>query len=970
MLMLSGLCSAYTMKFDASGFSNGIGLVNDIVPGCNAAGIGPISQYQQTEFRQGSELIGLYYSVAIGGMKNGEDDLITISEEVDGNGNQFRSQASARMYGGLGFFGSFCEPCNLPIGKYNFKVTVSGANGPTITRALPFSIVSSGISLPKALSCEAAVKAGLLTISTSSDRPWFGREGHSLDFRNYGLAGFQFSPTALSGSVGKGQKSTLTITAQKPICLAYAASRNIYYPEDSFKVIARSSSRSNVIATIDKASGGEEMYDEITRNRGCTIEDVAELGGTYLGLSGGPNKLDFVYQRGNGPLELMTEFHAAQVYALYPIALYKVKFDCQGGAKLDSVWVMEDERYNFLDPDLGQKFPESGPTPPKVSGKTYKFEGWHFASTKVTGSSTVAKGRGNHTLVAKWKITSTKVDDDDKHKDDDPEPKPPKSTKKKPDLVISGTYSPKVIRKSKTAKFTIKVTNVGNAKAGTSKASVKIGKTYSSTKTIPALKAGKSYEYSFKVKGSSLGVGVHKVVATTDASNLVKESNEKNNKKTLGNLEVVKDPPKIDFQFKRPKSSSPDKAWLSTSLKGKKAVTKFNAGAKIYLQYGFWNANRGTVKGKIVTKATLKRNDGLKMGSKSWTVNGLKKNAIASLADGDRKPSFLQNLPAGKYVLQLDLDAKKSFAETNESNNRKKISFEVKAKKPTGKKLYMIVDLSGGQKATKFPVTYLDKIPSGGWTKEYKTTKLVLRRIEAGSFVMGGNAGFKPHKVSLTKDFYAGIFEVTQKQWELIAGTHRLESYWYKSGDAQPADSIAYCDVRGSDNGSKWPASSAVDSDSFMGILRQKTGMTSFDLPTEAQWEYACRAGTTTDLNSGHDLVNPQGNDPYMNEVGQYAANSGISGDATTVGSFMPNAWGLYDMHGNVCEWCLDWYGSSSHVQAEKNPVGVSTGTERVWRGGNSCNAAEHATSARRWRDPPNTVPGISFGFRVFCTDK
>ena len=104
MLMLSGLCSAYTMKFDASGFPNGIGLVDDVVPGWNAAGIGPISQYQQTEFRQGSELIGLYYSVAIKGMKDGEDDLITISEEVDGNGNQFRSQASARMYGGLGFF--------------------------------------------------------------------------------------------------------------------------------------------------------------------------------------------------------------------------------------------------------------------------------------------------------------------------------------------------------------------------------------------------------------------------------------------------------------------------------------------------------------------------------------------------------------------------------------------------------------------------------------------------------------------------------------------------------------------------------------------------------------------------------------------------------------------------------------------------------------------------------------------------
>lgn len=971
MLMLPGLCSAYTMKFDASGFPNGIGLVNDIVPGCNAAGIGPISQYLRTEFQQGSELIGLYYTVAIDGMKDGEDDLITISEAVDGNGNQFRSQASARMYGGFGFFGSFCEPCNLPIGKYQFKVTVSGANGPTISRSLPFSIVSSGVSLPKALRCEEAVKAGLLTISTGSTRPWFGREGHSLDFRNYGEAGFHFSPTALSGSVGKGQKSTLTVTARKPICLAYAASRNIYYPEDSFKVIARSSSQSKVIATIDKASGGQELYDEIMRNRGCSIEDVAEVGSAYLGLSDGPNKLDFVYQRGNGALELMTEFHAAQVYALYPIALYKVKFDCQGGTKLDPVWVMENERYDILDSDLRQKFPESGPTPPKVSGKTYKFEGWYFGSTKVTGSSIVAKGRGNHTLVAKWKITSAKVDDDDNHKDGDPEPKPPKTTKKKPDLVISGTYSPTLIRKSQVAKITIKVSNVGKAKAGASKALVKIGKTYLFSKKIPALKAGKSCKYSFEVKGSTLGVGVHKVVATADASNLVKESNEKNNKTTLGNLEVVNDPPKIDFQFKRPKSSSPDKAWLSTSLKSKKAVTKFNAGAKIYLQYGFWNAKRRTVKGKIVTKATLKRSDGLKMGSKSWTVNGLKKNVVASLADDDRKPSLLQNLPAGKYVLQLDLDAKKSFTETNESNNRKKISFEVKAKKGSTKRLYMVVDLSGGQKATKFPVTYLDKVPSGGWTKEYKTTKLVLRRIEAGSFVMGDkndSSSVTPHQVTLTKGFYAGVFEVTQRQWELVVGPKN----WYSSGSMKPADNITYVDIRGRYAGSGWPTSSEVDADSFMGILRRKTGLTSFDLPTEAQWEYSCRAGTTTDLNSGHDLVNPDGNDKYMNKVGRYRDNRGGGSYAASVGSYQPNAWGLYDMHGNVWEWCLDWAESSLQrsSKAQTDPVGALSGTSRIIRGGNYFNSADSARSSYRLTSNPERGSWAGTGFRVFCTDK
>ena len=120
--------------------------------------------------------------------------------------------------------------------------------------------------------------------------------------------------------------------------------------------------------------------------------------------------------------------------------------------------------------------------------------------------------------------------------------------------------------------------------------------------------------------------------------------------------------------------------------------------------------------------------------------------------------------------------------------------------------------------------------------------------------------------------------------------------------------------------GGGWPEyGHAVDEDSFMGRIRAKTGLM-FDLPTEAQWEYACRAGTTTALNSGKNLLVKTGEDANLNEVGRYDSNlndgKGGYSEHTKVGSYLPNAWGLYDMHGNVEEWCLDIRGDDPKYHA------------------------------------------------------
>ena len=283
--------------------------------------------------------------------------------------------------------------------------------------------------------------------------------------------------------------------------------------------------------------------------------------------------------------------------------------------------------------------------------------------------------------------------------------------------------------------------------------------------------------------------------------------------------------------------------------------------------------------------------------------------------------------------------------------------------------LYMVVDLSGGTSASSYPVSYLADVPQGGWTDEYKTTKLVLRKIEPGTFTMGspsnetGRSGTEDqHQVTLTKAFYIGVFEATQKQYELVMDWNESE---YK-GDARPVEKRAYVDLRGS--GADWPTSSGVTAGSFFGVLQAKTGF-SFDLPTEAQWEYACRAETTTALNSGKNLSDPTACSE-MNEVGRYSGNKG-TGEHAVVGSYLPNSWGLYDMHGSVWEWCLDYLKLNLGTAAVTDPKGPTSGESynnyRVFKGGAWNMAAGQCRSARRSGSAYNSI-GDNVGFRVALT--
>ena len=199
-----------------------------------------------------------------------------------------------------------------------------------------------------------------------------------------------------------------------------------------------------------------------------------------------------------------------------------------------------------------------------------------------------------------------------------------------------------------------------------------------------------------------------------------------------------------------------------------------------------------------------------------------------------------------------------------------------------------------------------------------------------------------------------GVFEITQRQWELVMGSWPGSSPSSSSGrgDAYPAYYVSYNDIRGPSSGARWPASSVVDASSFLRRLRAKTGL-EFDLPTEAQWEYACRAGTTTTYYWGDTMD------------GAYAWYNNNSGSTThPVGTKKPNAWGLYDMSGNVWEWCRDWYGTLAYGT---DPEGSASGSYRVLRGGSWDINSGYCTSSYRYNYHPSYRHN-DHGFRLSRT--
>ena len=219
--------------------------------------------------------------------------------------------------------------------------------------------------------------------------------------------------------------------------------------------------------------------------------------------------------------------------------------------------------------------------------------------------------------------------------------------------------------------------------------------------------------------------------------------------------------------------------------------------------------------------------------------------------------------------------------------------------------------------------------------------------IPAGTFTMGSPTSEvdrrddeTQHQVTLSA-FKMSKYEVTFEQYDLFCeatGRSKPDDHGWGRGK-RPVINVSWAD--------------AVAFAEWMGCR----------LPTEAEWEYAARAGTTTPFNTGNNLTTAQanynGNKPYNNnEKGENR------GKTMPVGSFAPNAWGLYDMHGNLWEWTSDWYGDYS-TSAQKNPQGPSSGTLRTRRGGSWHGEAYRCRSAFRRHDTRPETRNTSLGFRV-----
>ena len=209
--------------------------------------------------------------------------------------------------------------------------------------------------------------------------------------------------------------------------------------------------------------------------------------------------------------------------------------------------------------------------------------------------------------------------------------------------------------------------------------------------------------------------------------------------------------------------------------------------------------------------------------------------------------------------------------------------------------------------------------------------------IEPGVFQMGspesdswGRDSERPmHEVRISSGFWLGTYEVTQGEWESMMGDNPS---CYTGDSRLPVECVSWYDVH-----------------EFIGRLNDAAGDSLYRLPSEAEWEYACRAGTLTRWSFGDDKS-------QLTHYAWYYDNArGVGKNPQTVGTKLPNRWGLYDMHGNVYEWVQDWYSSDYYNSSPRvDPPGPTSGSARVFRGGSFYHPAQVVRSANRYSISPD----------------
>jgi formylglycine-generating enzyme len=264
---------------------------------------------------------------------------------------------------------------------------------------------------------------------------------------------------------------------------------------------------------------------------------------------------------------------------------------------------------------------------------------------------------------------------------------------------------------------------------------------------------------------------------------------------------------------------------------------------------------------------------------------------------------------------------------------------------------YVVVDAG----AQILPNRFYEVIVAEG-TKPASPTNMV--RIPPGGFLMGSPTN-EPDRgwvegpqvwVVITREFWMGKYEVTQREYEDLM--HSKPSFYFRNPN-RPVEQVTWFDA---------VAYCAVLTAQEQALEQLPAGYV-YRLPTEAEWEYACRAGTTNATAFGDSLssmlANFDGNNPYHG-----ATKGPLINQTTNVGSYTPNLWGLYDMHGNVAEWCWDWYWTDLPTGSVTDPTGHDTGVFRVVRGGCWTYTGRDCRSATRDKRKPEEKHNY-LGFRV-----
>lgn len=312
------------------------------------------------------------------------------------------------------------------------------------------------------------------------------------------------------------------------------------------------------------------------------------------------------------------------------------------------------------------------------------------------------------------------------------------------------------------------------------------------------------------------------------------------------------------------------------------------------------------------------------------------------------------------------------------------LRFRVKAWRKGAPPDYMVVDLRNRNKRYYYETEA--ELPYGVDSPRYRVNFVVMRKIPAAgaSFSMGSpvysttsselgrGEGETLHRVSLTNDYYMSIFELTHGQFRMYRGYVQKPDGYGAIDRADPVEYVSYEEeIRGwRSNGCKWPQNGHDVSTGWLLSARTITGVF-FDLPTEAQWEFAARAGSAAALPNECGQTTAEGVCPMTDRYAWYAGNA--NGITHNVGQKQPNAWGLYDVVGNVREACLDVWSDDNTTQREVEPVGPTTEerTQYVARGG--CYADEPTSTrlAARWKEwyqtSYDTDRGVKLGFRLWC---